>query len=95
MDWEDFEDARKVFVSSHKGEILVAQVTQPTGEPALFGPFATPDEAMDWMLKVPTNVRVRFVPLRRPDKERSHDEFFLPNYMLKDDEYTNNSVTPL
>lgn len=94
-DFEDFDDAREIFVHRYRHTPTVACVGQPSGGFELFGPFITPEEAMDWMLTVPMGVRVVFLPLRRTDKKRTANEFYLPPHMLKDDEYIHYSVTPL
>ena len=87
MDWVDFEDEREFFVAKYKHTALVAVVYQADGGNALFGPFANGEEAMDWFQTVPMGVRVHLVPLRRPNKKRTKDDFYLPERMLSEDEF--------
>lgn len=87
MDFSDYESEREYFLIKYDDIALVAVVNQADGSEALFGPFRNGLEAMDWFLTVPIGVRVYFVPLRRPDKKRTKDDFYTPDRMLSRDEY--------
>lgn len=88
MDWNDFELERERFISDYKNISLVAYVPQPNQEMMLFGPFVDGEEAMDWMVTVPSGVQVTFVPLRRAFRNRVKNDFFVPRHMIPKDEYT-------
>ena len=88
MDWNDFELERERFISDYRNISLVAYVSQPNLEMMLFGPFVDGEEAMEWMITVPSGVQIHFVPLRRPFKNRVKDDFFLPRHMIAKDDYT-------
>lgn len=88
MDWADYLDKREHFIREYEFTVLVAHVSQPDQDLALFGPFNGGKEAMDWMEQsVPTGVAITFFPLRRPWKTRIKDDFFTPRRMLTKDEY--------
>jgi hypothetical protein len=88
LDFEEYESEREYFAIKYSDIALIAVVNQPNGGEALFGPFKNGLEAMDWFLTVPVGVRVFFVPLRRPEKKRVREDFYLPEHMLAKDEYS-------
>lgn len=88
MDWADYLDKREIFIKEYEYTVLVAHVSQPDQDLALFGPFNGGKEAMDWMEQcVPTGVAITFFPLRKPYKTREKTDFFTPRRMLPKTEY--------
>lgn len=45
---------------------------------AIYGPFADGKEAMRWMRRVASRVRVEFVPLEDPSLNRTYNDFYDP-----------------
>ena len=88
MDWADFLDKSEEFMARYERTVLVAHVSQPNGELALWGPFNGGQEALDWMTRcVPNSVWVTFVPLRKADGRATKDDFYTPRRMLTSDDF--------
>jgi len=88
MDWADYVDKRDEFIAKYERTVLVAHVSQPNGELALWGPFYGGEEALAWMTRcVPSSVWVTFVPLRHKEHKGEKSDFYIPSRFLKKDDF--------
>ena len=95
---DNYQDFRDEMVARFPSTPLIAVITHADGDKDLYGAFANGQEAMDWLLTIPMNVRVAFHPLRNPHMKRDYDDFYNPQ-KLRDprnfDHTENNHATPV
>lgn len=91
----DYSDFREEMEARFPDTPLIAEVSQPSPHaPKVYGPFENGKDAMEWLLTVPMNVRVRFIPLRDPRVKRDYNDFYTPDHLLDLDKEYRKSVTP-
>ncbi len=65
-------------------EIKTPMIAQVGSLQKVYGPFMNGAEALEWYERQPKGVHISFIPLRSPNVNRTHNDFYQP--ISKEDE---------